>query len=181
MNLPSLIRTRVSFRRLLPVLLTVLALVVLSRTASAQSTIFFVRHAERADSGSGEAPKMATDPDLSAAGRARAQSLATVLKDAKITSIFTTEYKRTQQTAAPLAKALGLTITPVSSKDMAHLVKQLKAVAGNALVVGHSNTVPDVIKALGAPPPAQIADDEFDNLYVLTQGPAPVVLRLHYK
>jgi phosphohistidine phosphatase SixA len=180
MNLPSPIRMPVPFRHL-TVLLAVLALVALARPASAQSTIFFVRHAERADSGGGEAPKMATDPDLSDAGRARALSLATVLKDAKITAIFTTEYKRTQQTAAPLARALGLTITPVSSKDMAGLVKQLKAVAGNALVVGHSNTVPDVIKALGAPPPPAIPDDEFDNLYVVTQGPAPAVLRLHYK
>src|SRR5438045_7579771 len=64
---------------------------------AAQSTIFFVRHAEKAGGGG-------DNPDLSEAGRARAESLATVLKDADISAIYTTELKRTQQTAAPLAK-----------------------------------------------------------------------------
>ncbi len=177
----TIMRNRVPTVRVVAILLAVLAVDLAARTASAQTTIFFVRHAERADSGSGEAPKMATDPDLSDAGRARAQSLATVLKDAQVTAIFTTEYKRTQQTAAPLAKALGLTISPINAKDIAQLVKRLTTLKGNALVIGHSNTVPDVIKALGAPPPPDIPDDEFDNLYVLTHGPSPVVVRLHYK
>ena len=75
--------------------------------AAAQHTVFLVRHAERADTTPGAARRWPTDPDLSDAGRARAESLAAALKDAKITAIYTTEFKRTQQTAAPLAKALG--------------------------------------------------------------------------
>ncbi len=85
--------------------------------AAAQHTVFLVRHAERADSSPGTSPTMAADPDLSAAGRARADHLAEALKDAKITAIFATEFKRTQQTAAPLAKALGLTVKIVSSNE----------------------------------------------------------------
>ena len=66
------------------------------------------RHAERADSGAGG---MASDPPLSAAGRARAESLAAMLKDTKLTAIFTTEFKRTQETAAPVAAAQHVTAT----------------------------------------------------------------------
>ena len=155
--------------------------IALAVPAMAQPTVFLVRHAERADASPGAPPAMATDPDLSAAGRARAESLATLLKDAKITAIFTTEFKRTQQTAAPLAKALGLTPTVVSSKSEADLVKRLKAAKGNVLVVGHSNTVPEIIKALGVTTPVSIGDDDFDNLFLLTQGASPTLLRLHYR
>ena len=164
-------------RTALALLLAVLA----AAPAAAQHTIFLVRHAERADAVPGASPTMAADPDLSDAGRARAESLATALKDAKITAIYVTEYKRTQQTAAPLAKALGLTVTVLTSKSSAALVKQLEAVKGNVLVVGHSNSVPDVIKGLGATAPVTIGDDEFDNLFIVTTGTPPSVLRLHYR
>jgi broad specificity phosphatase PhoE len=153
---------------------------VLSSSAAAQQ-VFLVRHAERADSASGKPPKMATDPDLSDEGKARAASLATVLKDAEITAIFATEFKRTQQTAAPIAKALGLTVKIVPSTDPADLLGQIKASKGNVLVVGHSNTVPDVIKGLGGPAVPSIPDNEFDNLYVVTRGAKPTVVRLHYR
>jgi broad specificity phosphatase PhoE len=148
---------------------------------AAQPTVFLVRHAERADAAPGAAPTMSADPDLSEAGRARAESLAAMLKDAKITAIFTTEFKRTQQTAAPLAKAIGVTVTTVTSKNAADLVMQVQASKGNVLVVGHSNTVPDVITALGVSTPVTIADDEFDNLFLVTRSTPPSLLRLHYR
>ncbi len=106
--------------------LAFLVAVLSAAPAAAQPTIFLVRHAERADTAPGTSPTMAADPDLSDAGRARADSLATALKDAKITAIYATEFKRTQQTAAPLAKALGLTVTIVTSKSAPALVEQLK-------------------------------------------------------
>jgi broad specificity phosphatase PhoE len=143
-------------------------LLALALPASAQQTVFIVRHAERADTGSGLKPANDADPDLSAAGRARAESLATVLKDAAIASIYTTELKRTQQTAAPLAKSLGLSITTVKATDTPALVAQLKSAKGNILVVGHSNTVPAIVKALGVTSPVTVADDEFDKLFVVT-------------
>src|SRR5687768_4885178 len=126
-----------------------LAFLFFAVPAAAQPLVFVVRHAERADTASGGAPMMATDPDLSEAGHARAQSLAAALKDARITAIFVTPYKRTQQTAEPLAKALGLQPTAIDPKDAAGLIEKIKAAHGNVLVVGHSNTVPDVLTRLG--------------------------------
>src|SRR5262245_56801604 len=149
--------------------------------AAAQHTAFLVRHAERADSAGGGKPTMTADPELSEAGRERAASLATALKDAHITRIFATEFKRTQQTAAPLAKALGLTVTTVPADNTADLVKRLKSGKGNALVVGHSNTLPEVVKALGVKTPVAIAETEFDNLLIVTLGTTPALLRLHYR
>jgi phosphohistidine phosphatase SixA len=144
-------------------------------------TIFLVRHAERADAGS----TPATDPSLSDIGRARATSLATLLKDAGITAIIVTEFKRTGETAAPLAQALAITPTVIASKDLAGLISKLKTIAGNVLVVGHSNTLPAVLQGLGLTSPV-IGDEDFDNLFILTpaetaSGVSPRrVVRLHY-
>lgn len=142
-------------------------------TTLAQSTLFIVRHAEKAQSGG-------DDPDLSTAGRARADALATMLKDVSVSAIYATEFKRTQQTAAPLAKAMGLTATIMPAKDSAALIAKLRKPGGNVLVVGHSNTIPDLIKALGIAPPISLADDDFDNLFVIVLGQEPRLLRLHY-
>jgi phosphohistidine phosphatase SixA len=143
--------------------------------------VFLVRHAERADAGMAAAKIAGADPELSEAGKARATALAALLKDAKITAIFTTEYKRTRDTAQPLAAAAGIAATAVDSKDAAGLIARVQASAGNVLVVGHSNTVPDVIKALGVSEPVAIADDQFDNLFVVIRGARPALLRLHYR
>jgi broad specificity phosphatase PhoE len=162
-------------------LVSLLFVVSVAAPALAQSQIFLVRHAERADTGAGVAPTMDANPSLSAAGRQRAESLATVLKDAGITAIYATEFKRTQETAAPLAKALGLTVITVSAKDTNALVEKLKAATANVLVVGHSNTVPDVVKALGITAPVTIGDAEYDNLFIVTTGPQPRMIRLHLR
>lgn len=149
--------------------------------AAAQPAVFVVRHAERADAGGAAAGMMDADPDLSAVGRARAESLAAMLRDAKITAIFATEYRRTQATAAPLARALGIPITRVPSKDAAALAANVKAAAGNVLVVGHSNTVPEVIKALGATETVAVGEQDFDNLFIVVRGDPPALVRLHYR
>ena len=150
-------------------------------TPFAQGSIFLVRHAERADTAGGGPPMMAADPSLSDAGRQRAESLATVLKDSGITAIYATEFKRTQETAAPLAKALGIAVTTVPAKDTAGLVEKLRGAAGNVLVVGHSNTVPEIVKALGVASPVKIEDAEYDNLLIVTSGTRPHLIRLHYR
>jgi phosphohistidine phosphatase SixA len=149
--------------------------------ADAQHTVVLVRHAERADTVKGGTPTMAGDPDLAPAGRERAASLANMLKDAKITAIYATNFKRTQQTAAPLAKVLGLTVRTVPSNNVSDLLKAIQSDKGNALVVGHSNTVPEVIKGLGVTTPVTINDDEYDNLFVVTTGASPTLLRLHFR
>ena len=143
--------------------------------------VFLVRHAERADAGMAAAKMAGADPELSDAGKARAAALAVLLKDAKISAIFTTEYKRTRDTAQPLAAAMGVAAAAIDSKDAAGLIDKVKASAGNVLVVGHSNTVPDIIKALGVSEPVAIPDDQFDNLFVVIRGARPTLLRLHYR
>ena len=163
---------------MIPRLLTVsVFLLAAASSAAAQPTVFLVRHAERADAGMAKAGATDSDPDLSAAGRTRADLLARMLRDAKITAIFTTEFKRTQQTAAPLATRAGVKPVPVSSKDLPALAQKIKTAAGNVLVVGHSNTVPEVIKALGIADPVAIGDTEFDNLFILSRG---TLVRLRY-
>lgn len=152
------------------------ALLLAGAEASAQH-IFLVRHAERADTAGGTPAVSGSDPDLSEAGRARAQSLAAVLQDAGIVAIFVTEYKRTQQTAAPLATLLGLAPTVIAAKDVPSLATRLRELEGSALVVGHSNSIPGVIAALGLPA-VTIADAEYDNLFVVTDSRKLIRLRL---
>jgi phosphohistidine phosphatase SixA len=161
--------------------IALLCVLFLSTNAFAQRTIFLVRHAERADTSAGTPAKPGADPSLSDAGHVRAASLAAMLRDAGISAIFVTEFKRTQETAAPLAKALGLTPTVVPSKDAAGLIARLHQIDGNALVVGHANTVPEVVKALGVTAAVSIGDADFDNLFILTPQQPPHLIRLHYR
>jgi broad specificity phosphatase PhoE len=151
--------------------------------AAAQTTYLIVRHAERADAGTGGmgAGGTANDPGLSPEGRARATSLAEILKVSKLTAVFTTEFKRTQETAQPAAAAHGLTPTVVDAQQTAALVQKLAAATGAVLVVGHSNTVPEVIAALGITDKVIVPDTEFDNLFIVVSGPRPTLIRLKYK
>jgi phosphohistidine phosphatase SixA len=137
-----------------------------------QSTVFIVRHAEKADD--------SKDAELSETGRARAEALANMLRDSKISVIYTTEFKRTQQTAAPLAKVLALTVTTWPSENQAALVAKLRTSTANSLVVGHGNTIPDIIKALGISEPVNIPESEYDNLFVIIFGEKPYLIHLHY-
>lgn len=150
--------------------------------AAKQSIVFVVRHAERADggrpSGMSQGP---ADPDLSPAGKARAERLAAMLKDAEISRIFVTEFKRTQQTAAPLAASSDVEPSIVPAKNVAALVRQLKSSGRPALVVAHSNTVPDILKALGVRKNIEIADDEYDKLFIVVLGSSePVLVTLKF-
>jgi broad specificity phosphatase PhoE len=151
-----------------------LGCILFASPAVAGPAIFFVRHAEKATTGG-------DDMDISEAGRARAESLATLLKDAEISAVFTTELKRTQQTAAPLAKALHLEPTVIPAKDQPALIEKLKASSGNVLVVGHGNTIPNLIKTLGITTPINIADNDYDNLFVVLLEEKPRLIRLHYR
>ena len=141
-------------------------------TIWAEPFVVIVRHAEKIDN--------SKDPDLSSAGQARAERLVQMLKDAKITAIFTSELKRTQETAAPLSKSKGVIPTVVSAKDYATLISKLREVQGGALVVGHGNTIPDIVKALGVDTPVQIADDDYTDLLIIDLEDHARMLRLHY-
>jgi broad specificity phosphatase PhoE len=144
--------------------------------AVAQTAVLAVRHAEKVD--------QSDDPPLSAKGRARAEALARHLQSAGVKAIYVTEYKRTSLTAAPLAAALGLQPIVIPATSTPALVDRIrKDNAGDVvLVVGHSNSLPKILQRLGHPDPVEIADDEYDNLFVAVPRPdgAPAVLRLKY-
>ena len=151
---------------------TALLFLLLATPSWAQeTTVIVVRHAERAAEPQG-------DPVLSPAGTQRAQDLLAAVRGAGITHILTTTLQRTGLTAAPTAQALGITPVPVNVRSQRHIldvVDSVRARAGGViLVVGHSNTVPAIVNALGGQAP-EICDDEYDNLYVLSlpAGGAP--------
>ena len=147
--------------------------VLLLTVANAAPVVFIVRHAEKASPGG-------KDPDLSLQGQKRADALAQILKDSQITSVFVTEFKRTQETAAPTARAAHVSPTLVSANDIGALVEKLRALNGNALVVGHGNTIPDLLKALGIATPVSIPEDDYTEIFAVLVGDAPQLLRLHY-
>jgi broad specificity phosphatase PhoE len=154
-------------------LVLLLSAFVVVTAASAEPFVVIVRHAEKAASGG-------NDPDLAPAGRARADALARMLKNSGVTTIFASEFKRTQETAAPTAKSMGVAPTIVPAKDIAALVSKLHQLKGNALVVAHGDTIPNIAKALGIDTPIQIPDDEYTELLVVTLGEKPQLLRLHF-
>ena len=159
----------------------VLMLVVSAASAAAQSVVFLVRHAERADAGMAASKTAGADPDLSGAGIVRANSLAAMLNDARIRTVITTEYKRTKQTGDPVARAAGVPLTMMDSKDVAGLLKKVRSSTGNVVVVGHTNTLPEILKGLGVTEPITIAEDEYDSLFVVTRASPPAFVRLRYK
>jgi broad specificity phosphatase PhoE len=130
--------------------------------AERATTILLVRHAEKAAAGG-------SDPSLSEAGKARALALAHVAGSAGVTAVFHTELQRTRLTVAPLATALGLTPIEHPARDTAGLVNDILTNwrGKTVLVSGHSNTVPEIVKALTRTQMADIPDSEYDNLYVV--------------
>lgn len=144
-----------------------LAVLAAAQSAFAQSAtvVLVVRHAERAP-GSG-------DPPLSDVGQARAADLADIGKLTGISAIVTTQLQRTRQTAAPLADALKITpvVVPTQqdlAKHAAEVAAAVRQQAGKTvLVVGHSNTVPAIVAALGGPKLPDLCEPEYDSLITL--------------
>jgi phosphohistidine phosphatase SixA len=148
------------------------------------TTVFLIRHAEK-----GDAPP--EDPQLNDAGKARSQELVRMLSGAGIKAIYTSQFMRAKQTGEPLAKQLGLSVSPialrmsqsnprqVSEQSLAEITNKIYERPGDAvLVIGHSNTVPEVIRMLGGDVVPTIDEKKFDDLFVVTvyaKGKAKVV------
>jgi phosphohistidine phosphatase SixA len=128
--------------------------------------VLLVRHAERAAEPQG-------DPALAPAGQARAQALATALAQAGVTAIVTTQYRRTRETAAPLAQQLGITPAVIAAQSGgAHVTEVTAAVQqmnGVVLVVGHGNTVPQIAAALAGStgPVIDFCESSYSHLLVV--------------
>jgi phosphohistidine phosphatase SixA len=164
----------------LSVALAVSGVVMTPAEADAQRLVLLVRHAERADGGVPPAG-MSTpaDPDLSADGRARAERLAALVGEAGITRLVVSEFKRTIQTAEPLARQLKLTPERMPAADAAALATRLATYRDDVvLVVGHSNSVPATIAALGGPA-VTIAETDYGNLFIYVPA-TRTLTRLRY-
>lgn len=133
---------------------------------SAPMVVIVVRHAEK-----GTTP--ANDPPLTEAGIARAKALAAALGAANVQAVITTQLARTRETGRPTAEARGLTMETVQvggaaaehAKAVADAVR--KHVGQTVLVVGHSNTVTQIIAALGGPKMPDLCDSQYSNIYTL--------------
>jgi len=139
--------------------------------AGVPSLVVLVRHAEKADE-----PR--SDPPLTKTGKKRARALAFALKDAGVTAIITSDRLRTRATAEPLAEARGLTPKVVDLGDggvaahVAAVAAEVRRRAGGVVVVvGHSDTIPAIIAALGGPRLPDIHGTEFGHLFLLVPGP----------
>ncbi len=153
-------------------------------------TVIALRHAEKGK----DDPR---DPGLAEAGTARAQELRAMLAHAGVTHIFATNYRRTQDTIAPLVAATGVEVVAYNPQDITGFAASMARLAPGsvAVVAGHSNTTPDLVKALGGQAGdltsmrgmQVIPEEEYNRLYVLTlpspehKIPAPVTtLQLRY-
>lgn len=145
------------------------------QSAEAATTVFLVRHAEKPDDGS-------NDPPLTSLGEARAESLASLLKSVPLTHVHSTETIRTRDTARPVAEEKGLPILSYGGGDLEGFAETLRSTPGIHLVVGHSNTIPELVRHLGGDPHGSIDDAEYDRFYMLTLGDggkaSTVLLRL---
>ena len=145
-------------------------------SAEGATTVVVVRHAEQ-EAGAGN------DPSLSELGRERAAALAEALAGARVVGVYSTQYRRTRETAEAVARALGLesSIRPIDASNASTYADALVAeilathAGGTVLAVGHSNTVPQLVKALGGGEVDVIPESEYDRFYVLViDGPDAV-------
>lgn len=140
--------------------------------AAMPDLVILVRHAERAADPQG-------DPALTPAGEQRAQALAQALAGLRVNAILTTPYRRTRDTAAPLATVLGVAPQVVDSPGggaaghVQAVADAVRAQTGVVLVVGHSNTVTAVLAALGGPKLAALCETSFHHAFLLQPAGAP--------
>ena len=128
------------------------------------TTIFFiVRHAEKDTSGG-------TDADLNTIGRGRAQAIARIFEKVKINNIYSTDRPRTRNTATPIAADKKLTVEIYDAKKQKELLEKLAVQGGkHFFIVGHSNTVPQIINILrGSDQEKEFSELDYSRLYIVS-------------
>jgi broad specificity phosphatase PhoE len=145
-------------------------------SAAAQQVIFLMRHAEQS-----------ADPDepvLTEAGHRRAAGLVARLKDAGIDVIYTSDAKRTVETATPIARALGITPKVMPRRAIESLINEVRMrhPRERVLIVNHALNLPALLKALGHPGEVRVALDDYEPIFMVIPRPdgPPVVVLLRY-
>jgi broad specificity phosphatase PhoE len=128
---------------------------------AAHPDVYVMRHLQK---------EAGADPGLSPEGRRNAERLAGWFRNAPPRAIYVSATRRARETAAPLAAKLHLTAKEYAPGDVAGLVLRVRQERGPVLVVGHSNTVPDIVAALGGTRPAAIPDDSFGDIWRVRTG-----------
>ncbi|MEG3179714.1 SixA phosphatase family protein [Sphingomonas sp. LT1P40] len=146
----------------MPTLLVLLACLIAAPALVKDPPIYVVRHF---DTPAGE-----RDPNLLPAGKTRAEKLAKWFRGKKLKAIYVSDYKRTRQTAAPLAAAKGVTVETYDPKGSPAIVARAKAAKIPVLIVGHSNTVPDIVEQLGGTRPADLRHEDFGDVWTVRGG-----------
>ncbi|HAW93531.1 MULTISPECIES: SixA phosphatase family protein [unclassified Arsukibacterium] len=126
------------------------------------NTIYLVRHAEKQDD--------SKDPALSVCGQARATALADYFANITLGAVYATPYQRTQQTAAAVADSKKISVNHYDPGKPEQLVQQLSTAAAPVLVVGHSNTVPELVKLLSGIDVAPLTEQQYNLLYQVQLG-----------
>jgi broad specificity phosphatase PhoE len=162
-------------------LLVVLAFAFIGYKSATTTTVVLVRHAEK---------ELVTidNPPLTAVGEQRAERLAQMFGGVRgvgrVQGLYVTDTRRTQQTAMPLATRLGLNAVVMPAADVKGMAAKVlhEHRGGTALIVAHSNTLPELVQKLTGQTIQPIADDEYDNVYIVTVPTfgKSSVLRLKY-
>ena len=148
--------------------LIILLLAVVSTGVLAQekpiTTFILIRHAEK------DLTQSTNDPDLSADGKSRATKLVKVLKKTDLQAIYSTPFKRTQQTVEPLAKSKTIQVMPYQANKMEEIETMItKHAGGTVLLSGHSNTVPQILNYLIGEEKYKVLDDgDYGNVIIVS-------------
>lgn len=158
------IRTIIVFSALFAVFGAVILFAYFATFSRPVTTVILVRHAEKKIEPNNE------DPDLAPEGVERVQEIARMFGDSGLNAIYATQYKRTQQTVAPLVNRLQLPVTTIDARQSAELVRSILTTNRDqtVFVAGHNNTVPEVVNMLSNQNVPLIPESEYDNMFIVT-------------
>ena len=122
-------------------------------------TVYIVRHLQKA---------AGDDPELTPEGAAAAQRLAELLADEGIGAIYATPTRRARQTGEPLARLMGLEVTEYDPRNPSALVEAAAAIEGAVLIVGHSNTVGDLVSRFGGVEAPQLTEQDYGTIFAVS-------------